>query len=606
MNANSKEFKPSWMPAEGSSVSDTPPAPPAGENEAVADGNARSEGQKNESEDDEIDENDPLWKACMKICNGVREEAVKMLEDPDALMSHPEVIKFLDSAEGQGVGEGEQEEWEKSADGVVPTEKPSAGASDAVKAVPPSVPKVNPKAEAEEVEEIDDAEAADEDPRQHLNLVFIGHVDAGKSTLSGSILYAMGMVDTRTIEKFEREAKQRNRESWFLAFIMDTSEEERAKGKTVEVGRAHFTTDINRYTILDAPGHKNYVPNMIQGCCQADVGVLVISARKGEFETGFEKGGQTREHALLAKTLGIQHLVVVVNKMDDPTVNWSQDRYEECVGKLKPYLKSCGYVIKTEVKFVPISGITGDNLKKEVASATCPWWGGYYKKGQHNTTDATLISLLDNLSIIGRDAKGPLRLPILDRFYDRGCVVMGKVESGTITEGSQVIISPTKRLAKIDSLYIGETKVRTAKPGENVQLRMNMNVEDFQKGYVLCRPDNITPTVKGVKCLISLVDMLEHRPLLSPGYDCVLHVHTVEIEVTVSHLLCVIEGNGKKVKRPYARQGQLCQLVLKISSGLETCVENFEKFPALGRVTLRDEGKTIAIGKVLECLGGQP
>ncbi|KAJ1417027.1 P-loop containing nucleoside triphosphate hydrolase protein, partial [Ochromonadaceae sp. CCMP2298] len=200
------------------------------------------------------------------------------------------------------------------------------------------------------------------DPREHLNLVFIGHVDAGKSTLSGSILYIMGKVDSRTIERFEREAKQRNRESWFLAFIMDTSEEERAKGKTVEVGRAHFETDINRYTILDAPGHKNYVPNMIAGAAQADVGVLVISARKGEFETGFEKGGQTREHALLARTLGVSHLVVVINKMDDPTVEWDQNRYEECVSKLKPYLKQVGYTIKKDVKFVPISGLSGDNV----------------------------------------------------------------------------------------------------------------------------------------------------------------------------------------------------------------------------------------------------
>ena len=197
-------------------------------------------------------------------------------------------------------------------------------------------------------------------------MVFIGHVDAGKSTLSGSILYLKGMVDKRTIEKFEREAKERNRDSWFLAFILDTSEEERAKGKTVEVGRAYFDTDAHRYTILDAPGHKNYVPNMISGASQADVGVLVISARKGEFETGFEKGGQTREHALLAKTLGIQHLVVVINKMDDPTVQWAQERYEECVSKLKPYLKTCGYVIKRDVKFVPISGLTGDNILNEV------------------------------------------------------------------------------------------------------------------------------------------------------------------------------------------------------------------------------------------------
>ena len=134
------------------------------------------------------------------------------------------------------------------------------------------------------------------------------------------------------------------------------------------MGRAHFETEVFRYTILDAPGHKNYVPNMIAGAAQADVGVLVISARKGEFETGFEKGGQTREHALLAKTLGVQHLVVVVNKMDDPTVEWEQARFDECVGKIKPFLKSCGYVIKTGVKFLPIAGLLGDNILQEVES----------------------------------------------------------------------------------------------------------------------------------------------------------------------------------------------------------------------------------------------
>ena len=220
------------------------------------------------------------------------------------------------------------------------------------------------------------------------------------------------------------------------------------------------------------------------------------------------------------------------------------------------------------------------------------WWKEYYSSNQHNTSESTLISILDNLAIIGRNANGPLRMPVLDRFYDRGTVVLGKVESGTLTTGSQVSVLPTKKPTTVNSIYIGETKVKSAKPGENVQLRLDLNIEDFQKGYVLCKSDNMTPTVKGVKALISLVDMLEHRPLLSPGYDCVLHVHTVEIEVTVSHLLCVIEGSGKKVKRPYARQGQLCQVALKFTSGLSTCVEKFDDFPALGRLTLRDEGKT--------------
>jgi len=183
--------------------------------------------------------------------------------------------------------------------------------------------------------------------KEHVNLVFIGHVDAGKSSLGGAILYATGMVDERTMEKYKRDAKEQGRESWYLSWALDLTKEERSKGKTVEVGRAYFETEKRRYTILDAPGHKNYVPNMIGGASQADVGILVISARKGEYETGFEKGGQTREHAVLAKTQGVNKLIVVVNKMDDPTVEWSKGRYDECTTKLTQYLKQTGYNPKT-------------------------------------------------------------------------------------------------------------------------------------------------------------------------------------------------------------------------------------------------------------------
>jgi peptide chain release factor subunit 3 len=170
---------------------------------------------------------------------------------------------------------------------------------------------------------------------------------------------------------------------------------------------------------------------MIAGAAQADVGILVISARKGEFETGFEKGGQTREHALLAKTLGVQYLIVVINKMDDPTVEWDVQRYEECVGKLKPYLKSCGYVIKKDVKFLPISGLSGENILREVSEQTCPWWKPMYTSAGHNTTTPTLISTLDSLRIVGRNANAPLRIPCLDRYFERGCVVLGKVRLGS-------------------------------------------------------------------------------------------------------------------------------------------------------------------------------
>jgi peptide chain release factor subunit 3 len=210
--------------------------------------------------------------------------------------------------------------------------------------------------------------------KEHLNIVFIGHVDAGKSTLGGNLLYLSGGVDKRTMEKYEREAKEAGRETWYLSWALDSTPQERAKGKTVEVGRAYFETPTRRYTILDAPGHKTYVPSMISGAAQADVAILVISARKGEFETGFERGGQTREHVMLVKTAGVSKLVVIINKMDDPTVHWEIGRYNEIKDKLTPFIKSAGFNPKTDVTFIPVSAYTGQNLKERMSKSICSWW----------------------------------------------------------------------------------------------------------------------------------------------------------------------------------------------------------------------------------------
>lgn len=210
--------------------------------------------------------------------------------------------------------------------------------------------------------------------REHLNIVFVGHVDAGKSTMGGNLLFLTGMVDKRTMEKLEREAKEAGRESWYLSWALDSTTQERSKGKTVEVGRAYFETPARRYTILDAPGHKTYVPSMISGAAQADVAILVISARKGEFETGFERGGQTREHIMLVKTAGVSKLIVAINKMDDPTVNWEESRYNEIKDRLIPFIKASGYNPKTDVYFIPVSAYTGVNLKDRVPKSVAPWW----------------------------------------------------------------------------------------------------------------------------------------------------------------------------------------------------------------------------------------
>lgn len=210
--------------------------------------------------------------------------------------------------------------------------------------------------------------------KQHLNIVFIGHVDAGKSTMGGNILFLTGMVDKRTMEKYEKEAKDAGVESWYLSWALDSTPQERSKGKTVEVGRGYFETDSRRYTILDAPGHKTYVPHMISGAAQADVAVLVISARKGEFETGFEKGGQTREHIMLVKTAGVSKIVVAINKMDESTVMWDKARYDEIINKITPFIKAAGYNPKTDVTFIPVSAQTGINLKDRLDKKVVPWY----------------------------------------------------------------------------------------------------------------------------------------------------------------------------------------------------------------------------------------
>jgi peptide chain release factor subunit 3 len=249
------------------------------------------------------------------------------------------------------------------------------------------------------------------------------------------------------------------------------------------------------------------------------------------------------------------------------------------------------------VKFLPIAGITGDNILREVDEARCPWWKQMYNTAGHNTTTPTLISTLDSLALGGRDPDAPLRIPCLDRYFERGCVVLGKVESGTLRRGDEIMISPTRKKTKVEAIYIDEKSVSYAKPGENVLIKFNINVEDIQKGFVLSPADAPCPSVVEVRVQAALVDMLEHRPLFSPGYDCVLHVHTVEIEATCSALEFVIE-KGKQMRRPFGRTGQQCVARLKLP--ISTCMETFAKLPAMGRFTLRDEGKTIAIGKIVD------
>ncbi|KAJ4851033.1 hypothetical protein Tsubulata_012305 [Turnera subulata] len=441
---------------------------------------------------------------------------------------------------------------------------------------------------AENVRSLDEME--EENKKRHLNVVFIGHVDAGKSTMGGQILFLSGQVDDRTIQKYEKEAKDKSRESWYMAYIMDTNEEERVKGKTVEVGRAHFETESTRFTILDAPGHKSYVPNMISGASQADVGVLVISARKGEFETGYERGGQTREHVQLAKTLGVSKLVVVVNKMDEPTVNWAKERYDEIVDKMTPFLKSSGYNVKKDVNFLPISGLVGANMKTRMDKSVCSWWSG-----------PCLFEILDTIEVPVRDPKGPFRMPIIDKFKDMGTVVMGKVECGTVTEGDSLLVMPNKTQVKVVAVYIDENKVRRAGPAENLRIRISgIDDEDILSGFVLSSVVNPIHAVTEFVAQLQILDQLENA-IFTPGYKAVLHIHAIVEECEITELIHQIDPKTRKPMKKkvlFVKNGAIVNCRVQVNNTI--CIEKFADVPQLGRFTLRTEGKTVAVGKVIE------
>lgn len=427
-----------------------------------------------------------------------------------------------------------------------------------------------------------------EDEKENVNIVFIGHVDAGKSTIGGHIMYLTGQVDKRTLEKYEREAKEKNRETWYLSWALDTNPEERDKGKTVEVGRAFFETERKRFTILDAPGHAGFVPNMISGTVQADIGILVISARRGEFETGFERRGQTREHAMLAKTAGVKHLVVLVNKMDDPTVNWAEERYEECKTKLTPFLKKVGFNPKTDIFFIPVSGLTGVNLKT-VSRDSCPWYSG-----------PAFIPYLDALPVMVREDEGPFRMPVADKYKDMGTMVIGKVESGSVCKGSSFLLMPNRSIVEVLAVIRVEEEVPAAYCGDNIKLKLKgAEEEDISPGFVLCSPQN--PCHVG-RVFDAQVVILEYKSIICAGFSCIIHIHNVVEEVEIVQLLAKIDKKtGKAPEKPkFIKQDQTA--IARFQTSGVICMEAFKEFPAMARFTLRDEGKTIAIGKVLKII----
>ncbi|KAL3986192.1 Elongation factor Tu GTP binding domain family protein [Acanthocheilonema viteae] len=448
----------------------------------------------------------------------------------------------------------------------------------------------------------------DNSRKEHLNMVFIGHVDAGKSTIGGHLMYLTGMVDKRILKKIFVESASGEVYNVmyapktypvfhevspfvfyfrYLSWALDTNDEEREKGKTVECGRAFFETDKKHFTILDAPGHKSFVPNMISGATQADLAVLVISARKGEFETGFDRGGQTREHAMLVKTTGVKYLVVLVNKMDDPTVNWDEERYKEIQSKLTPYLRKCGFNPKTDIIYIPVSGLTGAFLKERPNSEFASWYTG-----------PCFIEYVDTmLPSISRDYEGPVRIIIADKYSDMGTIIIGKMESGIVVKGQTLTVMPNRTSIQVIQLWSDDVEIDKVVSGDNVKLKLKgIEDNDILPGFVLCSPDALCHVGRVFDAEVVILD---HKSIIASGYSCVLHIQSATEEVVVKAVICTIDKKtGNKVRARFVKQDEKC--IMRLESSESFCLEAFKNFPQMGRFTLRDEGKTIAIGKVLK------
>jgi elongation factor 1-alpha len=420
----------------------------------------------------------------------------------------------------------------------------------------------------------------------HVNLVVIGHVDAGKSTSTGHLIYKCGGIDKRTIEKFEKEANELGKGSFKYAWVLDKLKAERERGITIDISLWKFETGKYHFTIIDAPGHRDFIKNMITGTSQADVALLMIASPPGEFEAGISKEGQTREHALLAFTLGVKQMIVCVNKMDEKTVSWSQSRFDEIQKEVAEYLKKVGYN-PAKVPFVPISGWHGDNMLEKSPNLT--WFKG-----------PTLLEALDAIIPPKRPLDKPLRLPLQDvyKIGGIGTVPVGRVETGTLKPGMTVYFAPSNVSTEVKSVEMHHESVQEAIPGDNVGFNIkNVAVKDIRRGNVCGDAKNDPP--KEAASFYAQVIVLNHPGQIGNGYCPVLDCHTAHIACKFAEIKEKIDRRTGTVleEEPKSVKSGDCAMVTLVPNK-PMCVEAFSDYPPLGRFAVRDMKQTVAVGVI--------
>ena len=420
--------------------------------------------------------------------------------------------------------------------------------------------------------------------KPHMNLVVTGHVDNGKSTIVGHLMVDLGVIDQRTIEQFAKESEATGKGDTFkYAWVLDSIKDERDRGITIDLAFQKFETSKFFFTLIDAPGHRDFIKNMITGASEADVAILVVSTKPGETEAATEPGGQAREHAFLCRTLGVGQVVVALNKMDDS--NYSEARYNEVKGIAEKMLKMVGYNT-SKVNFVPVSGWKGDNLAKK--SENMGWYKGL-----------TLLEALDSFESPEKPIGKPLRIPIQDVYSITGVgtVPVGRVETGVVKANDKVIVMPAGVSGEVKSIETHHTQMNSAEAGDNIGFNLRgIDKKSIHRGDVIGHPDKPPSVAKEFEAQIIVI---HHPTAMAPGYTPVLHAHTAQVAATLSDFVAKIDpktGGVLEEKPKFLKTGDAA--IVRIRPVRPLAIETFKEFPEIGRFALRDMGTTIAAGVI--------